>query len=118
MTEEQASIIPFQSGKALSCGPAVTFNRQEIQAILNVYGKMVSRGHWKDYALDVGRERAIFSVYKRASERPEYKISKDPSRAHKQGAYAVYSAQGQILKRGKDLLKVLGIFNRKLIKLV
>jgi len=118
MTDQQTSIIPFQTGKGLTLGASVSFNRQEIQAILNVYGKMVAGGHWKDYALDVGRESAIFSIYQRASERPVFKITKTPASAHKQGAFAVISAQGQTLKRGKDLSRVLKIFNRKLIKLV
>lgn len=93
--------------------PAVTaFNRQELTEILAVYGRKVAAGEWRDYALDLGRERAVFSVFRRSSEVPLYRIEKSPKLARKQGAYAVVSASGLILKRGHELARVLSVLEK------
>jgi hypothetical protein len=92
----------------------VAFNRRELDDILKVYGRMVAAGEWRDYAMDFSRDRAVFSIYRRASEVPLYRIVKDPKLARKQGAYSVVAATGLILKRGHNLERVLAIFDRKL----
>jgi hypothetical protein len=92
----------------------VSFDRRELSAILNLYGRMVAAGEWRDYAMDFTRDRAIFSVYRRASEVPLYRIEKDPKLARKQGAYSVVAAGGLILRRGHDLARVLLVIDRKL----
>ena len=81
----------------------VTFNRLELNRILNLYGRMVADGEWRDYAIDFLKERAVFSVFRRASEVPIYRIEKDPRLARKQGMYSVISATGLILRRGHEL---------------
>jgi hypothetical protein len=91
----------------------VAFNRQELSAILNVYGRMVASGEWRDYAMDFGREVATFAVYRRASEVPLYRIEKCPKLARKQGAYAVVNPTGQVLKRGHELVRVLQVFEKR-----
>ena len=85
----------------------VTFNRLELNRILNLYGRMVADGEWRDYAIDFLRDRAVFSVFRRASEVPIYRIEKDPRLARKQGMYSVISATGLILRRGHELERVL-----------
>jgi len=92
----------------------VTFNRPELNRILNLYGRMVSDGEWRDYAIDFLKDRAVFSVFRRASEVPIYRIEKDPRLARKQGIYSVISATGLILRRGHDLDRVLLAIDRKL----
>ena len=92
----------------------VCFNRQELNAILNVYGRKVAAGEWRDYALDMEKDRAVFSIFRRASEMPIYRIEKNPKLARKQGAFSVISAGGQVLKRGAELGRVLSIFERRL----
>ena len=92
----------------------VTFNRLELNRILNLYGRMVADGEWRDYAIDFLRERAVFSVFRRASEVPIYRIEKDPRLARKQGRYSVISATGLILRRGHELERVLLVIDRKL----
>src|ERR1043165_8435899 len=77
-----------------------TFNRLELHRILNLYGRMVADGEWRDYAIDFLKDRAVFSVFRRASEVPIYRIEKDPRLARKQGMYSVISATGLILRRG------------------
>jgi hypothetical protein len=85
----------------------VTFNRLEIKQILEVYGRRVAAGEWRDYAIDHLKDRAVFSIFRRTSEMPLYRIVKDPKLTRKQGAYALIAATGMILKRGHDLANVL-----------
>ena len=92
----------------------VTFNRLELNRILNLYGRMVADGEWRDYAIDFLKDRAVFSVFRRASEVPIYRIEKDPRLARKQGMYSVISATGLILRRGQELERVLLVIDRKL----
>ncbi len=93
----------------------VTFDRLELNRILNLYGRMVAAGEWRDYAIDFLKDRAVFSVFRRASEMPIYRIEKDPRLARKQGAYSVISATGLILRRGHDLDRVLLVIDRRLV---
>lgn len=90
------------------------FNRQELGIIMNVYGRMVGAGEWRDYALDLLRDKAVFSVFRRATEYPLYRIEKCPKLAKKQGMYSVVTATGLILKRGPDLERVLAVLDKKL----
>jgi uncharacterized protein DUF2794 len=92
----------------------VTFNRIELNRILNLYGRMVADGEWRDYAIDFLKDRAVFSVFRRASEVPIYRIEKDPRLARKQGMYSVISATGLVLRRGHELERVLLAIDRKL----
>ena len=85
----------------------ISFNRQELNEILEVYGRKVADGEWRDYAIDQLRERAVFSIFRRTSEVPLYRIVKQPRQARRQGAYSVVAATGLVLKRGHDLGRVL-----------
>jgi len=87
----------------------VFFTRAELSQILDLYGRKVAAGEWRDYAVDFGREAAVFSVFRRASEVPLYRIEKHPRLARRQGAYQVVAATGLILKRGSDLRRVLAV---------
>ena len=108
--ESQASnLVQLPTSGAERPSQTTAFNRQELSAILAVYGRKVAAGEWRDYAIDLGREAASFSVFRRASECPLFRIVKTPKDARKQGAYKVVAASGLILKRGKDLRRVLGV---------
>ena len=98
--------------------PYVAFDRRELMDILKVYGRMVAAGEWRDYAIDHLSDRAVFSIFRRSSEMPLYRIEKDPKLRTRQGAYAVVGSGGQVLKRGHDLKQVLRVFDAKLIKAV
>lgn len=91
----------------------VMFERRELDAILRVYGRMVARGDWRDYAIDGLSDRAVFSVYRRTSEHPLYRIEKLPENARRQGAWSILAPGGAILKRGHDLGALLRFFDRK-----
>ena len=94
------------------------FERRELDAILRIYGRMVARGEWRDYAIDGLTDRAVFSVYRRSSEHPLYRIEKTPDNARKQGAWAILAPGGMILKRGQELSSVLRYFDRKRLSVV
>ena len=92
----------------------IAFNREELSQILSVYGRKVRSGEWRDYAIDTLCEKAVFSVFRRATEVPLYRIEKAPKLARRQGAYSVVAATGLILKRGHNLARVLRALDRGL----
>jgi hypothetical protein len=92
----------------------VTFDRRELDRILDLYGRMVALGEWRDYAIDFTRDKAVFSIFRRALDVPLYRIEKDPRLARRQGAYAVVSQTGLILKRGQELPRVLAVLEKPL----
>lgn len=109
-----ANVIPLGNHRQKARTPeVVSFNRRELDQILRVYGFKVADGEWRDYAIDMLRDRAVFSVFRRTAEVPLYRIEKNPKLARRQGAYSIVSATGQILKRGHELAAVLGIFEKK-----
>ena len=107
--------FPVQFGRAPS---QVGFERAELTRILDLYGRMVAAGHWRDYAIDLGRDAAIFAAFRRATERPEFRIEKRPALRGKQGMWALIGEQGAVLKRGHELAPVLAPVERRLVKLV
>jgi hypothetical protein len=109
-------IAPFPN--AWDRRPIATFDRKEFTRILDLYGRMVAAGHWRDYALRIHPEVAIFAAYRRHSERPEVRIEKRPSLRVKQGAFALLGEHGQVLKRGHDLVTVMAPLERRLMRLV
>src|SRR5205823_11618654 len=94
--------------------PQVTFERGELDRILGLYGRKVAEGEWRDYAIDFLKDRAVFSIFRRASEVPIYRIEKSPRLARRQGAYSVISATGLIVRRGHELDRVLRAIDRSL----
>jgi Protein of unknown function (DUF2794) len=99
---------PFQIG----------FDRIELSRILDLYGRMVAAGLWRDYAIDMGRDAACFAAFRRAAERPEYRIEKRPALRNRQGIWALIGEGGVVLKRGQDLGPILAPVERRLMKLV
>jgi len=109
----------FHGGEATGASPLapasrVTFDRRELNRIFGLYGRKVAAGEWRDYAIDFLRDRAVFSVFRRASEVPIYRIEKSPKLARRQGAYSVISATGLIVRRGHELDRVLGAIDKSL----
>lgn len=94
------------------------FERRELDLILSVYGRGVAGGEWRDYAMDGLADRAVFSIFRRASEAPLYQIEKRPDLARRQGAWAIVSGHGLVLKRGHDLSQLLRFFDRSRFALV
>ena len=108
------TILPFP-GRAPQ---QVPFERTELQRILDLYGRMVAAGEWRDYAMDFTRDAATFSAFRRAAERPQARIEKRPSLRQKQGMWTLFGEHDQILKRGHELHGVLAPIERRLVKAV
>ena len=111
-----APTSPPQTGGPNRVPLFVSFDRHELNAILNLYGRKVADGEWRDYAMDFLRDRAMFSIYKRASERPLYVVEKQPRLRNKQGQYMVLSQEGRVLKRGHELANVLRVLELAVVK--
>ncbi len=107
--------FPSQPGRV----PAqIGFDRLELTRILDLYGRMVAAGHWRDYAIQLGRDAAVFAAFRRAAERPEFRIEKRPDLRNKQGMWALVGEAGQVVRRGHELGPVLAPVERRLMKLV
>jgi len=104
------------TGGASAVPQQVRFDRAELDLVLRLYGRMVAAGEWRDYAIDFLEEAAVFSIFRRASEMPLYRVEKRPKLRGKQGMYAVIAATGLILKRGPDLAQVLHVFDKAVMK--
>jgi hypothetical protein len=114
-----AELLDFNDaapGPAPRAKPYVGFDRRELNSILNLYGRKVVAGEWRDYAMDFLKDRALFSIYKRASERPFYVIEKNPKLRTRQGQYLLTGQDGRILKRGHELETVLRVLELAVVR--
>jgi len=111
-----AIVTPFPLGGARPL--QVGFERDELQRILDLYGRMVAAGEWRDYAMDFGKDAASFSAYRRTAEHPQARIEKRPALRAKQGMWTLFGEGGQVLKRGHELAGVLFPLERRLMKVV
>ncbi len=107
-------VYPFPRASS----PQIGFTRSELGRIIDLYGRMVAAGQWKDYAVECGRDHAAFWAFRRSAERPEYKIEKRPALRHKQGMWALVGENGAILRRGHELGPLLAPLERRLLKVV
>lgn len=107
-------VAPFPAMQTAGPPPYTSFNRTELSAIFSIYGAKVASGEWRDYSIDFLKDRAVFSIFRRSSERALFRIEKNPRLTRKQGAYSVVATTGLILKRGHDLTKVLRVLDRRL----
>lgn len=96
----------------------IGFDREELQRILDLYGRMVAAGEWRDYAMNFDRNAATFAAFRRTAERPQARVEKRPALRNKQGMYTLFGEHGQVLKRGSELANVLAVMERRLLKAV
>jgi hypothetical protein len=108
------SVHPFPGASA----PQIGFTRVELSRIIDLYGRMVAAGMWKDYALEFGRDHAAFWAFRRTAERPEYRIEKRPALRNRQGMWALVNEAGMVLRRGHELGPLLSPIERRLLKVV
>lgn len=108
------TVTPLPIGRPGQVG----FERVELNRILDLYGRMVAAGHWRDYAIQFDKEAAVFAAFRRAAERPEFRIEKRPALRSRQGMWALVGESGAVLKRGHELGPVLAPVERRLMKLV
>ena len=116
MTGARGNVAPFPAHASRAA--QVGFERSEIERIMGLYGRMVAQGHWRDYALSMERDVATFAAFRRASERPQYRVEKRPADRRRQGMWTLFGEHGQILKRGHELRGVLAPVERKFMRAV
>jgi len=107
-------IYPFPGASS----PQIGFERSELKRIIDLYGRMVAAGLWKDYAVEFGSDHAAFWAFRRTAERPEYRIEKRPAFRNRQGMWALIGEGGIVLRRGHELGPVLAPIERRLLKVV
>ena len=109
-----ADILKFPNAKPNQVG----FDREELTRILGLYGRMVAAGEWRDYAMDFDKHCATFAAFRRTADVPQMRLEKRPALHQRQGMWALFGEQGQVLKRGHDLANVLAPVERRLVKAV
>ncbi len=109
------TVLPFPARQGE--GP-VGFERAELNRIVDLYGRMVAAGLWKDYAIEFRPDAASFRAFRRSTERPEYRIEKRPALRGRQGQWALIGEAGQVLRRGQELGAILAPIERRLLKVV
>jgi len=112
------NVTPFPRSPQPGAPSQTAFDRLELGRIMDLYGRMVSAGQWRDYAIDLNREVAIFSAFRRSAERPEFRIEKRPALRHRQGMWALIGETGAVLRRGQELAGILAPVERRLMKVV
>ena len=112
------SVVPFPGRFPAEAVGQTGFTREELTRILDLYGRMVAAGEWRDYAMDFRRDFASFAAFRRAAERPQARVEKRPALRSRQGMWTLYGEHGQILKRGHELAGVLAPIERRLVRAV
>lgn len=110
-----ANVIAFPGGRRPR---QIGFERGELMRIMDLYGRMVAAGEWRDYAMDFTKDFACFAAFRRAADVPQMRLEKRPALRLKQGMWVLFGEQGQMLKRGHDLAGVLAPVERRLVKIV
>ena len=89
------------------------FEKKELKNILDLYAKMVSKGSWKDYGLNISNKQVSFSVFKNAAENAIYNICKNFKPNNKNLKYCITDSRGRILKNSHDLENLINKINWK-----
>jgi len=98
--------------------PRVAFHRTEMSKVLDIYGRLVMSGEARDYAIGMFKDQAVFSIFRRHAESPTWQVIKTPALSKAQGAFSVTGSQGQVLKRGHELVQVLKVFDTRRFAIV
>ncbi|WP_085900719.1 DUF2794 domain-containing protein [Kiloniella majae] len=88
----------------------ITFNKQELGQLLSVYSQRVAKGEWRDYAIDMLGDCAIFSIFRHAHENPLFAVVKSMGHKNRYEEYTVFNGQKK-LKRTRNLSEALEVFN-------
>ena len=89
------------------------FTRSELNQLLSLYSRQVSRGVWRDYAIDHRDGMALFSVFRHTQEAPAYSIVKTAPAAARPAEFIVQRGR-QRLRVSTSLADVLELFMTRL----
>ena len=85
----------------------IFFVKKELQTILNLYGKMVSNGTWRDYGVSIGPKEISFDIYQQASEKPIYRILKSLKPKNYNEKFYIKDKHGNILEKSNNLFSMI-----------
>ena len=94
------------------------FNKTEINQILSIYGKKVSEGKWKDYAIDHLESSAIFSFFRNTFESASLKIIKHKRISKSKLKYHLVSSSGFDIKRSNELDLIINYLNKANLEII
>jgi hypothetical protein len=96
----------------------VFFNKYELNSILSFYGKKVSQGLLKDYAIDHLRTQAIFSFYRNTFESAYLQIQKNRKITKLRSKYSLINSAGILLKDNESLEALLAYIDKSGLTIV
>jgi hypothetical protein len=114
MSRESATVFAFGDHRRRQ--RTIYFTRPELNQLLALYSRHVSRGEWRDYAIDHRDGMALFSVFRHSREGPIYSITKTAGSANRPAEFAVRRGP-QRLHAGRSLAEALDFFRPRLILL-
>ena len=92
----------------------IFFSKLELSSILNLYSKEVSKGNWRDYALDSKIDNAIFSIYRHTQDKPMFQIIKNSQKGFRNKPSFYIKKGEEIISKSKSLFTILSNFEKKL----
>ena len=92
----------------------IFFSKLELTSILSLYSKQVSKGFWKDYALDTQNGTAIFSIFRHTHDKPIYQIIKKRLKGLKNINEFYILKDSGLISKSTDLVTILNKFEKKL----
>ena len=84
----------------------ITFSKNDLNSIIQIYSQKVSNGIWKDYSINFEKNYAEFSIYRHSYAFPEFSIVKN-----KKKFFFIYSRK-QELKKSKYIKDVLDVLRK------
>ena len=92
----------------------IFFSKIELSSILNLYSRQVSKGYWRDYAIDSIIDNAIFSVYRHSQDNPMYQIIKKSQKGFRNKPMFFIKKNEEIINKSNNLFLILSNFEKKL----
>ena len=93
------------------------FSKYELGKILSCYSLGVSKGDWKDYAIDFKKNEAIFFIYKHSWANPDCILRKSKEKKRKRIIYKL-SISNNINGRYYNIDELITFLKRKQFKLI
>ena len=94
------------------------FNKTELNQILSIYGKKVSEGKCKDYAIYHLESSAIFSFFRNTFESASLKIIKHKRISKSKLKYHLVSSSGSDIKRSNELDLIINYLNKANLEII
>ena len=111
MIGNNATVLPLRDYR--NQRRTLYFTRSELNQLLGLYSRHVTRGIWRDYAIDHRDGQALFSVFRHTHESAAYTIVKALAAGSGQSEFIVLSGR-QRLRSARSLAEALEFFRSRL----